>query len=123
MTLANTTMKDSRPTPVNSAIWMSGQFACSATPRPFQPKPVKSHPRTHSCATQAHASKNASRKLLVDLSHGVFGTGAGWRARSSIELHLLAAGWAVASAAGTVATTGGRSNPQNQLQNAKLIPR
>src|SRR5437660_12553942 len=111
MTLANTTMKDNPATPVNSAIWMSGQFACSATPKPFQPKPVKSHPRTHSCATQAHASKNASRKLLVDLSHGVFGTGADWRARSSIELHLLAAGWAAVSTAASVPAARGRTHP------------
>src|ERR1700746_779438 len=122
MTLANTTMKDNPLTPVNSAIWMSGQFACNATPSPFQPKPVNSHPRIHSCATQAHASKKASRKLLVDLSHGVFGIGADRRARSDIELHLFALARAASSATG-VAATGGRSNPQNQLQNAKFSPR
>src|ERR1051326_3483689 len=46
---------------------MSGQFTCSATPRPFQPKPLKSQPRTHSCAVHALAATNATNKFLQEL--------------------------------------------------------
>src|ERR1700674_3932491 len=102
---------------------MIGQFVCKATPRPFQPNPPKSHPRIHSCATQAEASRKASRKLFVDLCHGELGAATiGLRPRASIALHLSA--WeSFGHAAGTAATTEGRMSPTNQLQNAKLIPR
>src|SRR2546430_14272834 len=70
---------------------MIGQSACKATPRPFQSTPPKSQPRIHSCATQAEASRKASRKLFVDLCHGELGAATiGLRPRASIALHLSA---------------------------------
>src|SRR6202022_1741759 len=102
---------------------MIGQFVCKAPPRPAHPTPPKSHPRIHSCATQAEASRKASRKLFVDLCHGELGAATiGLRPRASIALHLSAWG-SFALAAGTASTTEGRMSPTNQLQNAKLIPR
>ena len=66
MTFANTTANDNPVTPVNSAIWIRGQLPCSATPRPFQPKPPKSHPRIHSCATHAQAARNAISRFRIE---------------------------------------------------------
>ena len=66
MTFAKTTTKDNPATPVNSAIWIIGQLAWRATPSPFQPNPLKSQPRIHSCTTHALADKNAVRRLLND---------------------------------------------------------
>src|SRR5712692_5196309 len=97
---------------------MIGQFACKATPRPFQPNPPKSHPRIHSCATHAEASRKASRKLFVDLCHGELGsTIIGSRARPSILLHLSAReAFVPAPKAFGAATEGPPISPQNQLQ-------
>src|ERR1700736_3589184 len=103
---------------------MIGQFACKATPRPFQPNPPKSHPRIHSCATHAEASRKASRKLFADLCHGELNAATiGSRARASIALHLSAGeSFALAPKAFRAAVEG-RISPQHQLQDAKWIPR
>src|SRR4029453_12532145 len=52
---------------------MRGQLPWSATPSPFQPKPLNNHPRTHSCATHATAARNAVCKFRHELkkSRGV----------------------------------------------------
>src|SRR5229473_1965672 len=98
---------------------MIGQFACKATPRPFQPNPPKSQPRIHSCATHAEASRKASRKLFVDFCQGELGAATtGLRARASITLHLSTCE-SFALPAGTAAAVAGRISPQNQLQAAK----
>jgi hypothetical protein len=49
-------------TPTRSAIWMRAVLRWRATPRPFQPKPVKIQPRSHSVATQAAAARAAQRR-------------------------------------------------------------
>src|SRR6266487_1522547 len=116
MTLTNTITKDRPITPVNSAIWMSGHFAQSAMPSPFQPNPPKSHPRIHSCVLHAEARTKASHKLFVDLNQGEAGANiGGLPARSSISVHLSFIG------AGFVGP--GLISPQSQLHNAKFIPR
>src|ERR1700730_2981849 len=116
MTLLKATANERPATPVNSAIWITGQFACSAIPSPFQPNPPNNQPRIHSCVTQAQARQKATRKLVVDLSHDVVGAAAGaLPARATISFHLLATGCAIVSR--------GRSNPTNHAQNATCIPR
>src|SRR6266568_7894554 len=103
---------------------MIGQFACKAPPRPFQPNPPKSHPRIHSWATHAEASRKASRKLFVDLCHGELGVATiDLRPRASIALHLSAWESSGLGPKAFGATPEGRMSPTNQLQNAKLIPR
>src|SRR6266478_4786406 len=99
---------------------MIGQFACKATPRPFHPNPPKSHPRIHSCVTQAEASRKASRKLFVDLCHGELGAAKiGLRPRASIALHLFTCELFALPPKAFGAAVEGRISPQNQLQAAK----
>src|SRR6267378_6477348 len=103
---------------------MIGQFACKATPRPFQPNPPKSHPRIHSCVTQAEASRKASHKLFADLCHGELNAATiGSRARASIALHLSTCELFALPPKAFGAAVEGLISPQNQLQNAKWIPR
>src|SRR5260370_19011043 len=66
ITLANATINDKPATPVNSAIWISGQLACRATPRPFQPQPEKTQPRSHSRVYHPAAIIKAHNNLLVE---------------------------------------------------------
>src|SRR5437879_5735719 len=116
ITLANAITNESPETPVNSTIWMSGHLAQSAMPSPFQPNPPKSHPRIHSWVVYAEARRKASHKLFIDLNHGAVGIAVGaLPARSSISLHL--------SFVGFIFVRPGLTSPQNQLQNAKFIPR
>src|SRR5262245_10718329 len=111
MTFANATMNDKPATPVNSAIWINGHVPCSATPSPFQPKPEKIQPRSHSCVTHAAARRKASRKLFVDFVHGDRGEGVMLRACANIRSHFVeldplffSRGW---------------TKPQNHAQSAK----
>ena len=63
MTLTNAARNDTPPTPVHSAIWMSGRFACSPMPRSFQPKPENIQPRTHSSAVQLAAAEEGKPEI------------------------------------------------------------
>src|SRR6266496_1203025 len=84
ITVANATMNDKPATPVNSAIWISGQLPWSATPRPFQPQPEKTQPRNHSCAVHPAARRKARTRLFADFVDGDRGGGAVVRALANL---------------------------------------
>ncbi len=67
ITLTMATRKERPPTPVMSQIWMSAMFLFRAIPRAFQPKPVKTTPRSHSKAVHAADTSAATRRLFHDL--------------------------------------------------------